>query len=217
MTSAPSPLRLLAVLALVPVLVLAACGGEDGDTVARDTGSGSSSPPERPTRIPAADGLVHTPNLATVMDTGTPELCLGAVAESYPPQCSGPAIENWDWEAMEGVFEQQGEIRWGMFHVTGRWDGETFTLTEAVPAALYDAVRIEPSTPPSPQASYTEAELLEIQDGLSDLPGYLSSYPAAGQLLVEVVHDDGSIQDWADATYGVDVLVFSSVLAPVEG
>lgn len=203
----------LATFALVPLLVLAACAGDSSVPVARDTGS----TPERPTEVPAAEGLVHTPRLATVMDTGSPELCLGAVAESWPPQCGGPPIEGWDWEAVQGVFEQQGKIRWGTFHVTGRWDGTTFTLEEAIPAALYDTIAPTPEPTPSPAAEFSEQELVDIQETLTDLPGYLSSYPSAnGQLVVDVIHDDGSIQAWADAEYGTDVLLVGSALAPVE-
>ena len=79
---------LLATLALV---TLAACGGDDGGGTATDPAGGS---PDNsiPTEAPAAPGTVHTRGLVTVMDTGTPELCLGPVAESYPPQCGGPKI-----------------------------------------------------------------------------------------------------------------------------
>src|SRR5690349_6784511 len=39
----------------------------------------------------------------TVLDMeGKAELCLGAVAESYPPQCSGLPITNWSWDGVEG-------------------------------------------------------------------------------------------------------------------
>jgi hypothetical protein len=38
--------------------------------------------------------------VATVLQEGDgpPELCLGGVAESFPPQCGGPEIAGWDWE-----------------------------------------------------------------------------------------------------------------------
>ena len=93
-----------------------------------------------PTSIPPAAGPVRTRDLATVMDTDRPELCLGAVAESWPPQCSGLPLRGWDWGAQQGIFEKSGDVRWGGFAVTGRFDGSTFTVTGAIPAALYDTV-----------------------------------------------------------------------------
>ena len=39
----------------------------------------------------------------TVMDVGGEvELCLGAVAESYPPQCSGIPLTDWSWDGVDG-------------------------------------------------------------------------------------------------------------------
>ncbi len=137
---------------LVPALVaglllLSACGSEDRPSTATDPGSEA---PVRPTAVPAAPGTVHTRGLVTVMDTGTPELCLGGVMDSYPPQCSGPAIAGWDWADHGGMFERQGKVRWGSFAVTGTFDGETFTYESAVPAALYDAMVQEPPAYPVP-------------------------------------------------------------------
>ncbi len=40
----------------------------------------------------------------TVMDVGGHvELCLGAVADSYPPQCSGIPVANWSWDGTRGL------------------------------------------------------------------------------------------------------------------
>src|SRR4051812_24259987 len=75
----------------------------------------------------------------TVIQTGdaAPQLCLGAVAESYPPQCSGPEISGWDWETIDGE-ESSGDVTWGAYAVTGGWDGTTFSFTSGVMLALYD-------------------------------------------------------------------------------
>ena len=64
-----------------------------------------------------------------------------------------PKIHGWDWEDHNGVFDQQGKVRWGQFAVTGRWDGTTFTVTDAIPAALYDAMAPEEPTVP-PERAY---------------------------------------------------------------
>ncbi len=77
----------------------------------------------------------------TVLDDGTngPQLCLGGVAESYPPQCGGPDVVGWDWDQVTG-FDHASGVRWGEFVVIGTYDAthETFTLTRpAVAAAEY--------------------------------------------------------------------------------
>lgn len=186
-------------------LVLVACGS-DGATTATDPSSA------RPTEVPAAPGPVDTRGLVTVMDTGTPELCLGPVAESWPPQCSGPEIDGWDWADHGGVFEHQGDIRRGSFAVSGTWDGTTFGYESAVPGALYDPM-VEPSTPyPEPSVEHSPAELQDIAEEVGDLPGAQGAYADGGRVLVDVVYDDGSLQDWVDETYGVGVVVVSSML-----
>ncbi|MDK3256076.1 hypothetical protein [Blastococcus capsensis] len=58
-----------------------------------------------------------------------PQLCLGGVAESYPPQCGGPDVVGWDWEAVDGE-ETAAGTTWGEYTVTGTWDGEQLTVTE---------------------------------------------------------------------------------------
>ncbi|ABL83170.1 MULTISPECIES: hypothetical protein [unclassified Nocardioides] len=205
---------LAAVALLLAAPLLAACGDE-GDTTATDPGSsdpGSSRPARMPTEIPAARGTVHTSGLVTVMDKGSPELCLGAVAESWPPQCGGPPIEGWDWADHHGVFERQQQVRWGQFVVTGTWDGSTFGYQDAVPAALYDAMPIEEVPLPAPAVEHTQAELEDIAGEVGDLPGAQGAYADAGQVLVDVVYDDGSLQAWADATYGTDVVIVRPAL-----
>lgn len=206
---------LLPTLLCVPLL-LSACGSDPSD-IAKDTSDAGGAPatpaePQLPTEVPAADGPVHTGGLVTVMDTGSPEVCLGAVAESYPPQCGGPALLGWDWAA-HPMHEKQGEVTWGSFHLIGTWDGEAFTVTEAVPAALYDQMVPEPSSPPAPEREYADAELQAMAEDLGQrLPGAQGAYSAEGHVLVDVIYDDGSIQAWADEVYGANVVIVHSVL-----
>ena len=292
---------------LLGLALLAACSGDgDGGTVSDPAGSGGgsgsssgASAGEMPTSVPPPDGEVV--GVGTVMDTGQgdPELCLGAVAESYPPQCSGIPITNWDWKPVKDTSESSGTTRWGSYAVTGTYDGETFTVTkDPMSSALYD-----PAAParnpfvtscPEPEGGWTvvdeskvgfedqdavysaaaqlpnyagsfldntgwyaetpedasntivnvlvtedpegaeaalrkvwggplcvtvsevtEAELVEIQDGLQGLPGLLSSGPQLDKLVVDVVWDDGSLQAWADAAYGDGLVVIRPVLTLV--
>ncbi len=151
---------------------------------------------------------MHTRGLVTVMDTGTPELCLGPVAESYPPQCGGPRSADGTGRTSDGVFDQQGKVRWGQFAVTGTWDGTTFTVEDSVPAALYDAMAPEEPTVPPAAQTYTRRELEDIATRLGrDLPGAQGAFAADGHVLVDVIYDDGSLQAWADDEYGKNVVV----------
>jgi hypothetical protein len=109
-------------LATLPLaLLLAACGAGEGGA-----GGTSAAPSAGEPRLYEADALV--------LDDGVrgPMLCLGAVAESYPPQCGDVPLAGWDWAAVEGEESASGTI-WGEYHVVGAYDGETFTLTEAGP------------------------------------------------------------------------------------
>ena len=219
-------------LVVLAALLLAATGcGSEGTPVATDpagepSASGSAAPTTAPptsavsrppTAVPAAPRLVRTRDLATVIDTGSPELCLGPMAESFPPQCGGPALRGWDWARHgRGTAQQEGEVRWGSFAVTGRWDGTSLEVTEAVPASLYDALAPEPAPLPEPATTYEEAELGRIAEEVGGLPGAQGAYVDQGRrVLVDVNYDDGSLQSWADVTYGTGVVVVTGALVDV--
>lgn len=101
-------------LLVLVVLLTAGCGSGDrsvlsvaGDEPVLHTGSGTVL------EAPGAD----------------PELCLGGIAESLPPQCSGVRLVGWDWAQVDGE-EQASGTTWGEYTVTGRYDGATLTVTE---------------------------------------------------------------------------------------
>ena len=205
--------------AVAALLVLAACGTDDGagatDPAGDPTASGAVA--GMPTGVPAAKGPVTTRQPATVMDTGSPELCLGAVAESYPPQCRGIPLVGWSWRDHEGTFERAGDIRWGLFAVTGRFDGTTFTVRSAAPAAVYDPGPLPPEPPRCEDAAAdchgpTEQRIAEIGDDLTSLPGILTIVPSRFAVRADVVFDDGSLQSWADEAYGDGVVAIGSAL-----
>jgi len=213
----PTAMRRSVLPALLLILTATACGGSDaGDDVATDPGGSGPAAAEPPAAVPAAPGDVRSRTLVTVMDKDASddlvELCLGPVAESYPPQCGGPAITNWDWQSVDGMFEQQGDVRWGTFAVTGTWDGEAFTVTESIPAALYDPMPEEPPTYPDPSEDYTDEELAGFAEDLMEVPGVQGAYGADGHVLLDVTYDDGSYQDYADQTYGKGVVVVTGAL-----
>lgn len=201
---------LAATALLLSAPLLAACGSDDGTTALDD--NPTRVVPDMPTEIPAARGPVHTAGIATVMDREGPELCLGPVAESWPPQCSGPAIEGWSWRDQQGIFERQQGIRWGSFWVAGAWDGTTFTYRDAIPSALYDPMPTEKVTYPDAEQQLSDLELSGIAQVVGDLPGAQGAYADGGHVFVDVVYDDGSLQDWADTAYGKNLVIIRPAL-----
>jgi hypothetical protein len=62
-----------------------------------------------------------------------PQLCLGIVLSSYPPQCGGVPITNWRWDQVEGQQTASGTT-WGTYQLVGTYDGASFTVIRAGPA-----------------------------------------------------------------------------------
>ena len=88
----------------------------------------------------------------------------------------------------------------------------------ADPAALYDVMREEPEPDPLPTDPPSAAELEAIADevaaALPGVSGAQGAYPTEQQVYVDVAFDDGSLQEWADATYGEHVVVVVPALLP---
>ncbi|MDE0801956.1 MAG: hypothetical protein OSA99_01410 [Acidimicrobiales bacterium] len=130
-------MKSLRLAVVVIALVAAACGDDTSDIRAGSDDGATSDTPAATATIPADTVYEAT---ATVLESPGhgPQLCLGGVAESYPPQCGGPDIVGWDWSTVEA--ESAGGTTWGTYSVTGTWDGETFTLTdEAEPDGFSDS------------------------------------------------------------------------------
>lgn len=185
-------------VSMFPVLVagavlVAGCGGDAGDTgggagPGGDTGGSGEVPSAAPT--PHPDAAVTTRSPATVLDDGDgAELCLGAIAESYPPQCGGPRLADWDWAAHEGEYEEAAGVRWGEFVVVGTYDGEEFTVEEVTPAGEWDGEPPENGTDLStpcaePDGGWqvrdpaltTDETLQEVLAVAADLDGYAGSW-----------------------------------------
>ena len=156
----------------------------------------------------------------TVMDVdGEVELCLGPVLASYPPQCGGIPLEDWSWEGLEGS-ESSGSVRWGAYAVTGTFDGTVLTLTQN-PAmlALFDPPIEDPTG--GVAGATAEAELDElvqdVSDRFADDPDmFLGAYPDNGYAWIEVVWDDGTLQQAADEEFGSDAVVIVSRLRAID-
>lgn len=157
-------------------------------------GQASSSPAPSataPTPIPASEAL-ETRHPVTVLDEGDgPELCVGAVATSLPPQCGGPRLVGWDWD--QHAHEQVEGVRWGSFHVVGHLDpvAATFEVVEVTPWEDWDgegdrdAGETDLATPcPEPDGGWqvidpartTDASMRRVVRQARHLPGYAGSW-----------------------------------------
>ena len=117
------------------VILLTACGAGDPGAVGGNTGA-TDEPPQTTVSMPDADQLYEAE--ATVLEKSGPprahgpELCLGGIALSLPPQCRGTPIANWDWDAVEGEETLSGTTT-GAYHVVGTYADGVFTVTEVGP------------------------------------------------------------------------------------
>lgn len=119
-----------------------------------------------------------------------PQLCLGAVATSLPPQCGGPDIPNWDWDTVEG-HTSRASATYGSYVVAGNYDqpANVFTLTRppvstdryAGPSLGYETFDPDLRTPcPEPDggwrvldpATTTDDALQRTAARAARMPGY---------------------------------------------
>lgn len=207
------------VLAFLTVSVLGACA-TPGDPGREPFAAPSGAPAVEPADTPATGAPAATGELigqGTVLQSGAapPQFCLSAVLESYPPQCSGPEIANWNWEQAD-QWETASGVTWGAYALTGTWNGSVFTRTGApIPLSLYDAMPFEDPLA-GRQGAAGEQELERIrQEILAAHQGYaLAAGVERGFATVTVVYDDGSFQARMDGEYGTGVVVVLSALRP---
>jgi hypothetical protein len=131
-----------------------------------------------------------------------PALCLGSIATSLPPQCTGIPIRNWSWDAVSGEHTAHGST-WASYHVVGTYDGTGLTLTRA-------------PTPPSRSASPERdaigtpcpAPIGGWQPPASPIP-----QEAAGRLQARISNErdfSGDWLDWMTAPSGERFFVFNA-------
>ncbi|MEZ5190725.1 MAG: hypothetical protein R2717_07725 [Schumannella sp.] len=201
--------------ALGGALMLAGCAGAASGP--GSTGGDAGDPAGIGATIAAPGEVVGQ---GTVLQTGdaAPQFCLGPVAESYPPQCSGPELIGWDWDAVEG-HETAGDTTFGAYAIWGAWDGERLTVTSSIMLALYDPMPFEdPLLDEANAGDADPAELERIQTEIAESAPFvvLSSAVMNGYLFVDVLYDDGRLQAWADARYLPDVVAIRPALRDVE-
>jgi hypothetical protein len=133
-----------------------------------------------------------------------PELCLGGVAESYPPQCGGPAVEGWSWDSIEGAQSASGTT-WVEVYVNGTWDPDryVFSVAEARPPTDADRQRLQYAT----QRDFS----VPCPEPAEGWPARNQEWPGA-----EVTAIDGYAGAWLDDSQQVMTVKFTGDPAAAE-
>jgi len=210
------PRRALITLAASALLVLLA-GCATPPVAPGSSGAGDASDTSDIGATIAAPGEVTGQGLVIQTGDAPAQFCLGPVAESAPPQCSGIELADWNWDSVEGD-ETAGDVTYGSYALTGTWDGSVFTPTSAMMLALYDPMPfVDPLLDPENAGDTSDADLTRIQTEITESAPFvaLESYPQNGYLFVRVIYDDGSIQTWADQKYLPDVVAIRPALVDV--
>ncbi len=137
--------------------VVTACGQAPRDVALRTAAS------EPPTSVaidsPAGEQLYEATGLVLDTPDGDPELCVGVVMESLPPQCEGIPIARWDWTQVDGE-DKAGGTTWGTFNLVGNYERDVFTVHEAGPPESGEAEQSDPVDVPcaEPPGGWTVAD-----------------------------------------------------------
>lgn len=165
---------------------------------------------DEPTRVSAGDqplGDQRYTASGTVLESQEhgPQLCLGGVDDSYPPQCGGPDVVGWDWTEVDDE-ESAGGTTWGSYSVVGTWDGTRLTQTEPPgrpPEPPADAPGVDLSTPCEPPSGGWAVvdPATATQAGLDAATAYASAQPEyAGSWLdqsINPAYDEEPIDEYA--------------------
>ncbi len=167
--------------------------------------------PTRLDNLPAQ--ATHVEVTTTVIDSGDgPELCLGAVMDSLPPQCSGPVANGLD---MEGWTEEASGVRWGEQTLVVTWppvDGAVEVISQSEASYLDLGLRYPPGELPA------ECQGVATGAGAGPINQYASSLGDAngglyvandGTLVLQVVGDPAPHREALAASGGACVIEVS--------
>ena len=189
-------------LPVAVALLLAACGSATGPT----PGVGKPSGPVADVVDPDQELVAHG-----ILMQGSPqaevEICVGGVAESFPPQCGGPVLlGDFTWDAVGP--ERASGVTWtdDPWYAVGTFDPEgghqgSITLTRpvsadppegyAVPSAgeevTFPQLCEDPFVGGDEEAAGDLAAQEQLAAALEDLDGYVTSWVSDGSSLYNVV------------------------------
>jgi hypothetical protein len=147
-----------------------------------------------------------------------PQFCMGGIATSDPPLCTGPPLRGWDWSVADGEVTVANVI-YGDFVVHGTWDGTSFTVTRPPRSIASKESWGEPDPRQDPRHPGTgsKARLQQIQREIWEKERPVADTRVEnGYLFRYVPHDDGSLQKAMDKRYGPGIVVVRSQLRPAD-
>lgn len=188
-------LRLLGASTALVALAAAGCAGAPSEQPVAPGGDpdGAGTPV-------SFDAGTEVAALTTLLQQGEeePQLCLGGVMESYPPQCGGPVVVGLDWDDVADTETASGTT-WGTGWVVGTYDDAAAVLTLTRPVAAEPPDGVEPPEQPQPELpalcddpdrggdegfDASSAEGAEARERLASaaaaLPGYVGLYVSDG-------------------------------------
>jgi len=183
------------------------------NTTGTDPGSDLKDPYRTPCSEPADGWVVVDP--ATT--TNAARARAGRVAETLPDygllwvdQSINPRWQ--DWEDGDWSLEVQQAINDPAFTVLNVGVTEDVAGAEAALREVWGGPLCVS------RVANTFARLREVATELQDLPGGLGPQfgSISNRVELPVVHDDGSIQAWADEEFGPGVVTVTSALRPVD-
>ena len=200
--------------------LLGACGSRHPTPGrAPTTFPASPTPAAGPRPVPARHRPRHRASArSSRCPAASPELCLGPVMESYPPQCDGVPLAGWDWEEHRAArggrrprrpCDPLGHLRRHRHlrrpHHDRHRRGAARPVRHGGRAVATTPGAARPHAPTSGPTSSPASACC---------PGMLTSVREGdiGPVYVDVVHDDGTLQAWADATFGAGAVRVTSAL-----
>ncbi|MCH1882739.1 hypothetical protein [Agrococcus sp. ARC_14] len=201
----------------VVVLAVAGCASPAADQTAPDT------PVPTGAAVQAQLAELPTPDLdsavlavSTVLEQSSGDLlCVGPVAESAPPQCSGLELLGWDWDAIE--HQETDGVRWAQgIAIEGVYQFEPqsfFATGEPMSAAAITLPAIE-----IPAGELDEPTIEAVQADLATIErvDILGARGQEGIVVLDVIWDDGRLQEAVNAVYGDGVVFVLSALRPSD-
>ncbi|PXA72775.1 hypothetical protein CTB96_01330 [Cryobacterium arcticum] len=187
-------------------------------------GCTASTAPSGPGGLPQPSSTEELTGQAVVLekDGEEPKVCFGLIEASLPPQCGGPAVTGWDW-ATAKESESAAGVTWGIYAVTGIYDGGGFTVTQPpIPVSRDDPYARQDPRVDGEAGTSSAAELERYQEEMasyfpSGVPDWseitlLGSGVYNGYLVIDVIYDDGSVQRFFDEQWGEGTTIVQSAL-----
>lgn len=201
---------MIAVIAIVGItgLIGRVLGPGEGDDVGDST-----------TTLTATDDDQIYRGTVTIIDTGdNPMVCAGGVAESYPPQCSGPVLEGLDWSEITWAETANG-VTWADMTIDVRVDGDALLLAAAVeepkPRGDDSVDFTPPCAPPEGGWVWTDGPLTAPED-MDRAANYARTQPDSSAVWVYNLLENPEEGDLTGRQEYVLVALFTGNLATHE-